>query len=382
MKIKNPIKIIKSTKEPVKTIQDLEMRKKDVKQWLIISGVLCIIGIGFFGLLAFGLINFALNKIAKKFELLTCKNCGKMASFSNIEEFKKYITYNTLRYKAEYNGISHPRSNDGIVSYVEAKGSAIAIVNISLTCPHCGAVKKLRYYTTPFKCSDSQEKVNVRDVELVKSRLEKSVKEVVDIYNDSQRHHEIPYSTDSIHHPDYDHENRLKLQFKKDTYYNGVKIVCHREVEEIVEGYFLYDDLHGKMEDLNENSKLKDNESKPQGDNVKDETFKLEGESEVIQTSLDDSSEHTFLKEGQCEVVNNQNKNLNQTSNNNILENLDVLKKLKELLDLGVITQKEFEEKKILLLDIGVKKQEMQSTKQNVNTATKSQKKFEYSIFY
>ena len=48
---------------------------------------------------------------------------------------------------------------------------------------------------------------------------------------------------------------------------------------------------------------------------------------------------------------NSTNNNNNNTNNNDdVLTNLDALKKLKELLDLGAITQEEFDEKKAKLL--------------------------------
>ena len=63
MKLKNPVKLFK---EPVKTIDEVEQRKKDIKPWFIISGVLCLVGIGIFGLMIFGFLYIMANRIKKK----------------------------------------------------------------------------------------------------------------------------------------------------------------------------------------------------------------------------------------------------------------------------------------------------------------------------
>lgn len=403
MKLKNPVKLFK---EPVKTIDEVEQRKKDIKPWFIISGVLCLVGIGVFGLMIFGFLYIMANRIKKKMECLTCDNCNKMASFQNIEEFKKYVTYTIVGGKAKYKGAKHTVINQGIDAIVEAQADASAIVYISLTCPHCGTTKQLEYYITPFICSKREEKVSIRDVEVLKSRFERLVKEVVEVFNDPLRHHEIPYTIHSVNHPNYEERGKLQLDSSKVYgYYNGVKIEYHRDVEELVEGFFVHNEINGKIIESNNKAKSKKNKKElTQENEVKEETLKLDEECEEVQNpqnnvqtnekqksnlvigsdhievSLDDSNEQINQSENKNELIVDENLVVNKESepekNSKIIENLEVLKKLKELLDLDVITQKEFEEKKILLLDFGERKQEVQSTKHYVSTSTKSQKRF------
>ena len=303
MKLKNPIKL---WKEPVKTIAEVEQRKKDIKPWLIISiivavvfsvldgilgtGILMVFGMmGIFATMYFGFLYFIANKLKKKFECLTCNKCDKMASFSNLEEFKKYVTYTIYGGKAKYKGVSHPGTNDGVVAYVEATASASATVYISLTCPHCGTVKQLEYYITPFKCSKRQEKVYVRDVELVKMNIENAVKEVVTVFNDPLRHHEIPYTIHSVNHPHYEEREKLHIDSSKVYgYYNGVKIEYHRDAIELVEGFFLHNELNGKIIDPNAPKKSKKNKKSTVQEN--EETLDIEERSEFVPTSQNNNT--------------------------------------------------------------------------------------------
>ena len=189
------------------------------------------------------------KKAKEKFEALTCNHCNTMAEFKTKEEYLEFVSYSIDKDVAEYKGISHPASNNGVVSKVEATGSASVVVTINLKCPNCGNVKELRYYITPFKCSDSQEKVVVRDIELVKMRLEGAVKAVVEAYNDPDKRKEIPYSIHSKKNPNY--ENRSKPQVGTDWIprYNGVKIDYHKDIEEMIEAFFIENQLDGKIVD-------------------------------------------------------------------------------------------------------------------------------------
>ena len=305
-----------------------------------------------------------------------------MASFQNIEEFKKYVTYTIVGGKAKYKGAKHTVINQGIDAIVEAQADASAIVYISLTCPHCGTTKQLEYYITPFICSKREEKVSIRDVEVLKSRFERLVKEVVEVFNDPLRHHEIPYTIHSVNHPNYEERGKLQLDSSKVYgYYNGVKIEYHRDVEELVEGFFVHNEINGKIIESNNKAKSKKNKKElTQENEVKEETLKLDEECEEVQNlqnnvqtnekqksnlvigsdhievSLDDSNEQINQSENKNEHIVDENLVVNKESepekNSKIIENLEVLKKLKELLDLGVITQQEFEDKKKEILNI------------------------------
>ena len=259
-------------KDPINTIDEANARKKEIMPWLYGSigaavlfsslsninglGFLMIFGlVGVFGVMAFGFMLFIIKKAKQRFQALTCDKCNAMAEIKTPEDFAKYVSYTVGMHEATYHGINHPASNNGIVSKIEANGSATVVVYIDLTCPHCGNVKRLEYTIVPFKCSDVQEKVPVRDVELVKMRLENAVKETVRDYNDPDKRPTFPYSIHSKKNPNY--ENRTKPQIGSDWIprYNGVKIDYRKDVEEMVEAFFLENQLDGNIVEANKKSK-------------------------------------------------------------------------------------------------------------------------------
>ena len=273
--MKNPLKHLKHMwKDPINTVDEANARKKEIMPWFIgsvgvavLSGILSNVGplgflmifclIGVFATMAFGFMLFVIKKAKEKFAALTCDKCNVMAEIKTAEDFAKYVSYTVGKHEAEYLGISHPASNNGVVSKVEATGKASVVVYVDLKCPHCGNVKRLEYYITPFKCSDVQEKVLVRDIEIVKLRLENAVKEVVKDYNDPQKRASFPYSIHSKKNPNY--ENRTKPQVGSSWIprYNGVKIDYRKDVEEMVEAFFLENQLDGKIVDPNKPKKAK-----------------------------------------------------------------------------------------------------------------------------
>ncbi len=265
--MKNPINYLKHLlKDPINTLEEADARKKEIMPWLfgsigvavlfsvldgiLSTGFLMIFGmIGVFGVMFFGFLLFVIGKAKERFKVLTCDGCNTMAVIKTPEEFAQFVHYTVEKDEASYNGVSHPASNNGVVSKVEAKGSASAVVSIELKCPNCGKVRKLEYRITPFKCTYTQEKVLVRDVEAAKMRLETGVKEVVAAYNDPEKRKLIPYSIHSRNNPNY--ENRTKPQFANNhsayPTYNGVKINYHKDVEEMVEQFFLENQLDGTI---------------------------------------------------------------------------------------------------------------------------------------
>ncbi len=240
-KFKNPFKMMK---EPVKTIEDVNAKKEDLKPWLILSAILCIVGIGIIGLIYFGFLYLMLNTIKKRFELLTCGKCNEMATFDTVEKFEEYVKYEVSGGIAEYNGVTHPASQDGVVAYVEARATASATVNIEMKCPNCGEVKYLEYHITPFKCFIRREKVGVLVLNEVKAELDAAMKEVV---NDFNKGIQLPYTMHSIHHPKYEERNKAHFAGDVRAQYKGVTIEYHREVEELVEGYFVHNELNGSL---------------------------------------------------------------------------------------------------------------------------------------
>ena len=255
-------------KDPINTIEEADARKKEIMPWLygcIAAAVLfCVLSnvgplgflmlfgiIAIFGVMAFGFMLFVIKKAKEKFAALTCNSCNTMATIKTPEEYSAQVYYNpAIKVVADYDGVSHPKSNEGIVSEVKASAHATVCVEVDLKCANCGTTKRLEYVITPFKCSIVEKKVPVKDLELVKTRLENAVKEVVADFNDPEKHAQIPYTIQSIHHPKY--EERSKPQLDSKTAfppYKGVRIDYHRTVDELVRGFFLENELNGKIID-------------------------------------------------------------------------------------------------------------------------------------
>ena len=266
--MKNPIVFLKHVvKDPINTIAEADARKKEIMPWLygsialavipsVLGGAISVLSfltifglIGIFATMFFGFLLFVIKKAKEKFKALTCNKCNTMAEIKTSEEFVKYVAYTIGKNEAVFKGVSHPASQNGVVSEISARATATVAVEIDLTCPHCGNVKKLKYTVVPFKCSESEKKVPVRDVEMVKSRFETAMKSVVDDYNDPDKRKSIGYSIHSKKNPKY--ELRSKPTTGNDTVayprYNGVKIDYHKDVEEMVEGFFLENQLDGNI---------------------------------------------------------------------------------------------------------------------------------------
>lgn len=271
----NPIAYIKHLmKDPINTIAEADARKKEIMPWLFGSigvavvfsvlsslvealGFLMIFGmIGIFATMFFGFLLFVIKKAKEKFKALTCNKCNTMAEIKTPEEFAKYVSYSVGKNEASFHGVSHPASNNGVVSEIKASGSASVVARINLTCPHCGNVKQLEYHIVPFKCSAKQTKVLVRDVELVKMKLENVVRAAVNDYNNPEKRENMPYTIHSVHHPRY--AERSKPQTKNsDAYpdYNGARIDYRKEPDEMVEQFFVANQLDGKIVDLTASKK-------------------------------------------------------------------------------------------------------------------------------
>ena len=264
-------------KDPITTVAESEARKKELMPWLFGSigvgvggcllseigplGFLMIFGmIGIFSAMFFGFLVFVTIKAKQKFAALTCNNCNTQATIKTPEEFEDQVSYiYDVAFKAEFDGISHPASNDGVVSEIRAKAHASLAIQVKLKCANCGNVKPLEYVIIPFKCSMVETKVPVRDVELVKMRLENAVKEVVKDFNDIEKRPGIPFSIHSIHNPKYEERSKLQVGNDRVAYprYNGVKIDYHRTPEEMIRGYFLENEINGTIIDPSQPKKSK-----------------------------------------------------------------------------------------------------------------------------
>ena len=261
--MKNPIKHLKHMwKDPINTMQEADARKKEIMPWFLgslgagvlfsvlsnVLGFFAVLGmIGIFATMAFGFLLFVIKKAKAKFTALTCDKCNKMAEIKTPEAYDEFVSYTIGKHEATYNGVSNPGTNNGVVSKIEAKGSASVIVSIDLKCPHCNNIKQLEYRITPFKCSAVEEKVPVLNVEVAKMRLENAVKEVVRDYNDLEKRPNFPYSIHSKKNPNY--ENRTKPQVGSSWIprYNNVRIDYRKDVEEMVESFFLDNQLDGSI---------------------------------------------------------------------------------------------------------------------------------------
>lgn len=268
--MKNPLPYLKHiVKDPINNIAEADTRKKEIMPLFYPSLGLLVVGIilqlvlegaiaslvtiiGGIGVAFCAFLFWIIKKAKERFKALTCNKCNTMAEIKTPEEFAKYVSYTVGKNVAVYDGVHHPSSNNGVVSEITASASATVHVEIELKCPHCGAVKKLLYTIVPFKCSAKQTKVAVRDVELVKMRLENAVKSVVAAYNDPAQHGNIGYTIHSKHNPKYD--QRTKPTMGNDTIayprYNDVKIDYHKDVEEMVDAFFLENQLDGKISEL------------------------------------------------------------------------------------------------------------------------------------
>lgn len=271
--MKNPLQQIKHMwKDPINTIDEANARKKEIMPWLYGSIGLAVLGVGLsnigplgflmvfgmvgaVGVILFGFMLFIIKKAKQKFQALTCDKCNVMAEIKTPEDLAKYVTYTVGEHVAEYRGISHPSSNNGVVSKVEAKGSATVVVSIDLRCPNCGEVKRLIYTITPFKCSAVEENVAVSQIEVAKMRLENNVKEVIKDYNDLEKRASFPYSIHSKKNPDYENRTKVQVGTSYIPRYNGVRIDFRKDVEEMVEDFFLENQLDGNIIDPNKSKK-------------------------------------------------------------------------------------------------------------------------------
>lgn len=267
----NPIAYFKRlVKEPINNIAEADSRKKEIMPWFygsialavvpsILGGTisalsfLTIFGIiGIFAIMFFGLLLFVIHKSKEKFKVLTCSKCNQMAEIKTNEEFAKYISYTVGKNEAVFKGISHPASNNGIVSEITATASASVNVEIELKCPHCGNVKKLNYAIVPFKCSAKQSKVAVRDVELVKVRLENAVRSVVADYNTPEKYESMPRSIHSAKNPLFASRTTFKGANSAGAHpnYNGTRIDKFIDPEEVIEQFFLINQIDGKITEM------------------------------------------------------------------------------------------------------------------------------------
>lgn len=255
-----PKNLVHMWKDPIRNIPEADARKAEIMPLLYLSVAVMLIGailqvalgldfmailtfVGVVGILFCAFLLFIVSKGKAKFAALTCNDCNTMIDIHTPEEFAKFVSFEIISENTTYD-LSHPESKDGVVPNVTVKGHSTAVVAVGFTCPKCGKVKTFRYTIEPLKCEKSEKNVRVRDLQFVKANLESDMRSVLDIYQNGDRT-SIPYSVQSIYHPNY--ENRDKLQSAAYGKVNGVSIRYHRGIGEMVEGLFIRNELNGNI---------------------------------------------------------------------------------------------------------------------------------------
>ena len=259
---KNPIKYLKFlVKTPIKTMADVKQMKKNIRPLLYtsigvlaapmivvaITGLPIFTSISFIGLVGLGFcgfLHFILKKAQEKFEVLMCNSCHTMIATETTKAFQELVSYE-IQNEPSVVTVHHPESQNGIVSNVKASGVVGADVLITMKCPNCGKTKTFVYSITPFRCEKILKNVSVAELGTVKLSLEKAVRAVLDLYMDREKRKDVPYTIHSVNHPNY--ENRGKAQLNVSRIYQDVQITYHRDIEEMVEGFFVHNELNGKI---------------------------------------------------------------------------------------------------------------------------------------
>ena len=268
--MKNPLTYLKHiVKDPINTIAEADARKKEIMPLLYGSaGVLAVgvilqivagldfmaifSGIGLLGLAFCGFLLLVISSAKKRFEVLTCDKCHTLAEIKTPEAFAKYVSFAVEKDEAVFKGYSgNKEPTNGVYSLVKFSGSSSAVVSVALTCPHCGEVKHLRYSAEPFKCHAEASKVGALQFPAVRASLETAVREAVNDYNDPEKKDRIPYTFHSSKNPNF--ENRYKLKGANGAGahpdYMGVRIDYRKDVEEMLEHYFVHNELSGSLTD-------------------------------------------------------------------------------------------------------------------------------------
>ena len=274
--MKNPLKFLKHVvKDPVNTIPEANARKKEIMPILYVSlGVLALglilqlaAKLDFMAVLSFiGLAGTALSlyllsilgKVKKRFECLTCDKCNTLAEIKTPEDFAKYVSYTVEKDVADFKGYTgNKEATNGVFAKVEYTATSSAVVSIKLTCPKCGEVKELKYTAAPFKCHAGAQKVGALQFQAVSSSLEKAVRDAVNDYNNPDKKPLIPYTYHSSKNPNFEARFTVKGVNGKVAHpdYMGTVLDFRKDIEEMVEHYFVLNDLTGSLTDPNKSKK-------------------------------------------------------------------------------------------------------------------------------
>lgn len=255
-----PKNIKPMVKDPVTNMDQLIERRREVSGMLyffilftaVIAILCCLPVVGDIasmltilpvaGLMFSGFLMWVLAKAEDKFKALTCGKCGKMLELHTQAEMAKYVTYEIVSEKSN-SGISHPASNNGIVPYVEATGSVSSAIKVTFTCPDCGETKTFMYHVEPLKLKIKTKQVPVPAIETAKANVTNAVQAILDMYDNGDGA-KIPYSIQSVHHPRNAEKTKPQTGYEQ---YRGVDIVYHRDIDEMVEGLFIHNELNGTI---------------------------------------------------------------------------------------------------------------------------------------
>lgn len=276
--MKNPLAYLKHiVKDPVNTTAEADARKKEIMP--LLYGSLGVLALGLILQIAAGLTFMAvftliglvgavfcafllsvISRAKKRFEGLTCDKCHTLAEIKTPEAFAKYISYTVEKDEAVFNGYSgNKEPTNGVYSLVKFSGSSKAVVSVNLTCPHCGEVKHLKYSATPFKCHAEAKNVGALAFPTTKNTLETAVRTAVNDYNNPDKKASIPYSIHSSKNPHFAERNTFKGANAPGAHsdYMGARIDYHTDVEEMLEHYFVLNELNGSLTDPSKPKKSK-----------------------------------------------------------------------------------------------------------------------------
>lgn len=198
------------------------------------------------------------NKVKKRFECLTCNKCNALAEIKTPEDFAKYVSYTVEKDVADFKGYTgNKEPSNGVFAKVEYTATSSAVVSIKLTCPKCGEVKELLYTAAPFKCHASAQGVGALQFQAVSSSLEKAVRDAVNDYNNPDKKPLIPYTYHSSKNPNFEARFTVKGVNGKTARpdYMGTILDFRKDIDEMVEHYFVLNDLTGALTDPNKPKK-------------------------------------------------------------------------------------------------------------------------------
>lgn len=274
--MKNPIQYFKHlVKDPINTIAEADARKKEVLPWFIgfaafgvlMGGLSCIEALSFLslftiigvvGIMFFGFLLLVISMAKKRFETLTCDKCNTLAEIKTGEDFLKYISYTVVKDEAIYKGYTgNKEPSNGVYTQVKVSASSSAVIAVDLKCPHCGEIKHLKYCATPFSCHIEKKNVRIIDYVDLRKAMEETVQSIVDDYNDPAKRELIPYTFHSSKNPNFEKRYEFKGANAIDAFpdYMGARIDHHKDAEEMLLHYFIFNELKGTLSDPNKANK-------------------------------------------------------------------------------------------------------------------------------